>query len=165
MKNSIKLLFSAVIAVMLVTSCSKEDENDVPDYSEKNVSIVLSYGGDYEAFDEILGIQITGSDVSNTDVEGVNWDEEMRTDKLAAQFTRTGDINGSAMLRTSKPISSCTLMASFMPKDNQEDLDPVTVNIQYYIEDELVDSENYVFKNNTDSYQKVFLVQDHLDKL
>lgn len=163
MKKSFKLLFSAAMAVILLGSCSKDDGDDNPNYSEKNVSIVLSYGGDHEGFEETLGLQITGNDVSTTNVEGVDWDETLRPDKLGSQFTRSGNVSGTVSLHTTKPISSCTLITSYKPVEGEEIEEPITVNIQYYVEDDLVETDNFTFSNQENSYQKAIIIQDYID--
>lgn len=163
MKKSLKFLFSTVIALIMFSACSKEVENNTPQYAEKNVIVTLSYGGAYENYEEMIGIQIIGSNVENTTVDGVEWTNTSRPDKLAAQFQRIGDASGSLTLRTTKPISGCTLIGSFIPKDVIEVEEPMTVNVQYFIEDKLVKTDNFSTGDGKDSYEGILVINDYIE--
>lgn len=163
MKKSIKFLCSAFVAMILVSSCSKDDENTPPQYAEKNVVVAVTYGGDYENYEEVIGLQIVGNNVGTTNVEGIEWTDTTRPDKLAAQFQRTGDASGSLTLRTTKPISQCTFVASFVPKDGVEAEEPMTINVQYFIEEKLVKTDNFSAGGGTDTYQGILVIDDYVD--
>ncbi|MCL4638345.1 MAG: hypothetical protein M5Z89_05080 [Olivibacter sp.] len=162
MKHSRKFLFAAAIALILFNSCSKDEADPTPKYTEKNMSIVLTYGGEFENFDETMGLQITGENANSTNIEGTEWTETHRPDRLASQFTRTGDVAGTVTLRTTKPVSSCTLVASYIPKDEVEITEPITVNVEYYIEDELVKTDNISTVGDGNHYQGIIAVEDYV---
>lgn len=163
MKKSIKFLFSAAIVLIMFNSCSKDDENKTPEYAEKNVVVAVSYGGDYENYEEVIGLQIVGNNVGTTNVEGIEWTDTTRPDKLAAQFQRTGDASGSLTLRTTKPISQCTFVTSFLPKNGIEVEEPITINVQYFIEEKLVKTDNFSTGDGTDTYQGILVIDDYVD--
>lgn len=162
MKNSIKVLCLACSAMIMFSSCSKDEENSSPQYGEKNVVVAVTYGGDYEDYEEVIGLQIVGNNAGSTEIEGIEWTDITRPDKLAAQFQRTGEASGSFTLRTTKPISECTFVTSFVPKEGVEIEEPMTINVQYYIQEELVKTDNYSTEDGKDSYLGVLVIDDYV---
>jgi len=164
MKKSIKFLFLGGLALIMLNSCSKEMEDKTPQYGEKNVIVGISYGGDYENYEEVIGLQIIGNNITNTNVEGIKWTETTRPDQSAAQFQHIGNASGGVLkLKTTKPISGCTLVASFVPKDGVEIEEPMTINVQYFIENKLVKTDDFSMGEGDDTYQGILVINDYID--
>lgn len=163
MKKSIKLLFSAALAIVMLGSCSKDDAEEPIGSAEKKVVVTVAYGGDYENYDEIIGAQIVGDQANSTNVDGIEWTETTRPDKLAAQFQRSGTASGALTLNTTKPVSAFTFVAAFVPKTGVEEIEPMTINVQYSIDGELVKTDNFSTDDETESYQGFIGVGDYID--
>src|SRR5690606_32941244 len=144
MKNSVKTIFTAIVAVVMFNSCSKEKEDPTPDKLEKKVAVELSYNGDAE-FAAGLSLKIFGEDVSNTKVNGMDWEDVVVDEnKHGAQFLGEVEVSGEALktvrLETSTPVWGCTAITTFGP-DHAELETPVSVTVKYFIEDDLVKTD------------------------
>src|SRR5690606_40137326 len=75
MKNLLKLLPTAVLGLLLLNSCSKNDDNTSDRIIQKKVSVEISYQK-IDADQEIgINLAVYGEDLNNIQVDGVQWDE------------------------------------------------------------------------------------------
>ena len=165
MKNSVKTIFTAIVAVVMFNSCSKEKEDPTPDKLEKKVAVELSYNGDAE-FAAGLSLKIFGEDVSNTKVNGMDWEDVVVDEnKHGAQFLGEVEVSGEALktvrLETSTPVWGCTAITTFGP-DHAELETPVSVTVKYFIEDKLVKTDEFTLSvENFYTYNQELLIADY----
>lgn len=140
MKDLLKLLPMAVLSLLLLNSCSKNDDNPTDGLIQKKVSVEISYQK-IDPDQEIgINLAVYGKDLNNIQVDGVQWDETNNiSDKEAngtifiKSFPKTDNLFGTILLKTTKPISFATLNMGY-------DI-PMEGTVKYFVEDELVKTE------------------------
>ena len=140
MKNLLKLLPTAVLGLLLLNSCSKNDDNTSDSIIQKKVSVEISYQK-IDADQEIgINLAVYGEDLNNIQVDGVQWDETKNiSDKeengtmFIKSLPQTDELFGTILLKTTKPVSFTTLNIGY-------DI-PMEGTVKYFVEDELVKTE------------------------
>src|SRR5690606_2667074 len=140
MKDLLKLLPMAVLGLLLLNSCSKNDDNPTDGLIQKKVSVEISYQK-IDPDQEIgINLAVYGKDLNNIQVDGVQWEEtnnisdkEVNGTVFIDSSPKRDDLFVGIVLKTIEPTSYATLNAGY-------DI-PMEGTVKYVVEDELVKTE------------------------
>lgn len=163
MRNSIWGILC--LFVFMNISCKKDGENDIDNSLEKKVvEVKLSFGSNFSGYSLGLGLEGTsangGLDDSFNFVGANITDENNIVLPEAVIRTANYDVipNSQLSIKTSHPVSTFSIaMTASNIKEEVNDLEPLSVTLDFYIDGKKVNSKSTQFEANEFS-SKVYAI-------
>ncbi|MEZ0451046.1 hypothetical protein ABTW24_05515 [Sphingobacterium thalpophilum] len=153
------------LCVLMLLSCKKEGENDIDNsLGKKVVEVKLSFGSNFSGYS--LGLGLEGTSVNGGLDDSFNFIGANITDEnnivLPEAVIRTANYdvipNSQLSIKTSHPVSTFSIaMTASNIKEDVNDLEPLSVTLDFYIDGKKVNSKSTQFEANEFS-SKVYAI-------